>query len=106
MEQKDLIIQLIQQDLKHNKLTKSLMQIGLDDGGLYGLEILTIVCELMGIKDDNLSDTWADVYYSFLNEVYAIDPSELDDKLPFIANQCYGLLKSLVEIENRINPKL
>lgn len=38
--------------------------------------------------------------------VYAIDPSELDDKLPSIANQCYGLLKSLVEIENRVNPIL
>lgn len=35
MQNENLIIQLIQQDLKHNKLIRGLLQLGLDDGSGY-----------------------------------------------------------------------
>ena len=105
MNNKDLIIQLIQQDLKHNKLTRGLFQLGFEDGSFYDLEILTIVHHLMGIKSDELEDTFTDIYCSFMYEVKDIDSSELDDKIPLIANQCYGMLKSLVDIDNRVGRK-
>ena len=102
MENQGLIVQLIQQDLKHNKLIRGLLQLGLDDGSFYDLEIFTIVHHLMGIKSDELEDTFTDIYCSFMYEVNDIDSSELDDKIPLIANQCYEMLKSLVEIESRV----
>ena len=105
MEQKDLIIQLIQQDLKHNKLIRGLLQLGLDDGSFYDLEIFTIVHHLMGIQSDELEDTFTDIYCSFMYEVNDIDSSELDDKIPLIANQCYGMLKSLIDIDSRVGRK-
>ena len=106
MKNDNLIIQLIQQDLKHNKLVKGLFQLGLDDESFYYLEIFTIVQQLMNIQSDELADTFSDVYCCFMHEVFDIDLLELDDKIPSIANQCYQMLKSLVEIETRVNPKL
>ena len=105
MEQKELIIQLIQQDLKHNKLIRGLLQLGLVDGSFYDLEIFTMVHHLMGIQNDELEDTFTDIYCSFMYDVCDIDSSELDDKIPLIANQCYGMLKSLVDIENKVGRK-
>ena len=81
------------QDLKHCKLTKSFLELGLDDGGLYDLDILTMVSHLMGIQSDELENTFTDIYCSFMYEVCDIDSSELDDKIPSIANQCYDMLK-------------
>ncbi len=103
MEQEQLIIQLIQQDLKHNKLTQSLLEIGLVDGGLYELEILTIVSQLMGVQNDALMDSFTAIYCSFLCDMGKINFSKLNNEIPAVANQCYGMLKSLIEIENRVN---
>lgn len=55
-----------------------------------------------GIKSDELEDTFTDIYCSFMYEVNDIDSSELDDKIPLITNQCYGILKSLIDIDNRV----
>lgn len=103
MEHEQLIIQLIQQDLKHNKLTQSLLEIGLVDGGLYDLEILTIVSQLMGVQNDTLMDSFTAIYCSFLCDMGKVNASTLDKEIPAVANHCYGMLKALIEIENRVN---
>ena len=102
MKNKDLIIQLIKQDLKHQKLLSGLEQVGLEDNNYYDLEIISIVQELMQIKSDDLSDTFTDVYYSFMREVINVEVTELDDKVPAIASQCYEMLRSLVKIGERV----
>ncbi|UII34718.1 hypothetical protein LVD17_12955 [Fulvivirga ulvae] len=85
--------------LKRNRLTKSLSRLGLDDGGLYDLDILTIISQLMGIQDDKLSDTFSDIYIHFINEGDQVTTFELEGKISLIATQCYEMLKTLVEIE-------
>ena len=102
MKNKDLIIQLIKQDLKHQKLLSGLEQVGLEDNNYYDLEIISIVQELMQIKSDDLSDTFTDVYYSFMREVINVEVTELDDQVPAIASQCYDMLRSLVKIGERV----
>lgn len=49
MHNKALVIRLIQQDLKHSQLTEQLRQMGWDDGGLYALDLMTLVAELMEV---------------------------------------------------------
>lgn len=102
MKNKDLIIQLIKQDLKHQKLISGLAQVGLEDNSFYELEILTIVQKLMDIKSDELSDTFTDVYYSFMREGCIVEIAEFEEKLPVIATQCYEMLKSLGKIGERV----
>lgn len=105
MNKENLIIQLIEQDLKHNKLIKGLLELGLADGSFYDLDIFMMVHELMGIKNDELEDTFTDVYCRFMSEVNDIHILELDNKIPLMAHKCYGMLKSLVDIETGLNPK-
>lgn len=49
MRHKTLIIQLIRQDLKHSQLTGSLKSLGLEDGGLYALDLMALVAQFMKV---------------------------------------------------------
>ncbi len=102
MKNKDLILQLIQQDIKHNQLTEKLRQIGLDDGGTYTLDLLTIVARLMNIPTGKVADTWANVYNSFMHEAHQHPISDAKNHLQPMAEQCYQLLLACTEIEQRI----
>jgi hypothetical protein len=92
MKHKKLIISLIQQDLKHNQLTQGLLQIGLDQGGMHDLDILSIVAMLMGIPEGSISNRWIDVYVSFMRESHKMEiPTRGENLLP-LAQKCYELL--------------
>jgi hypothetical protein len=105
MNNKDLILQLIQQDIKHNQLTEGLRQLGLDDNGLHCLDILTIVARLMDIPKGKVQDRWAEIYGSFLDETHKHPVSDLGEELKPVAEKCYEMLLACTEIENRINSK-
>ena len=102
MKNKDLIIQLIKQDLKHQKLVSGLAQVGLEDRNFYDLEIISIVQDLMQITNDDLTDTFTDVYYSFMKEVSNVEVAELEEKTLAIASRCYEMLRSVVKIAERV----
>lgn len=105
MENRNLIISLIQQDLKHNQLTKGLLQIGLDHGGDYDLDILSIVAKLMGVPEENIGNRWIDIYVGFMCEANKIEVSTRGENLFLLAEKCYELLKMDGEIESRLNSK-
>jgi len=102
MTDKDLIIQLIQQDLKHHQLTEGLRRLGLDDGGLHSLNLLPIIAQLMGIPKRKVHDRWAAIYNSFMRETPQSKISELGEALQPVAEKCYEMLVSHVEIERRV----
>ncbi|WP_109830333.1 hypothetical protein [Reichenbachiella versicolor] len=103
MEQEKLIIQLIQQDLKHNQLTQGLIQIGLDHGGDYDLDILSIVAKLMGVPEENIDNRWIDIYVSFMCEAHKVAVLASGENLIPLAEQCYELLRVEWEIVSRLN---
>jgi len=105
MNNKDLILQLIQQDLKHHQLTEGLRYLGLDDGGLHSLNILPIVAQLMGIPKRKVNDRWSEVYHSFMAEAHKTPCSTLGKELEPIAAKCYEMLLACQEIENRTHSK-
>ncbi|AEM69846.1 hypothetical protein Murru_0797 [Allomuricauda ruestringensis DSM 13258] len=67
MHSKLLAVRLIQQDLKHSQLTDALRQIGLDDGGLYALDLMTIVAELMEVPPAKM-ERFAEMYGGYLDQ--------------------------------------
>lgn len=102
MKNKDLILQLIQQDLKHNQLTEGLRQIGLDDYGIYCLDIQPMVARLMGIEKEQVSDRWTEIYGSFMDHAHQTKISDRGEELIPVAQKCYEMLLACIEIENRI----
>ncbi len=86
---KNLIIKLIQQDLKHNQLVVGLQKIGLNTD-LHNLEIIDIVAHLMGIKE--ISNKWLITYVSFLEQSSKFEVSDSGKDLIPLAKACYKQL--------------
>jgi len=104
MSNKSLILQLIQQDLKHHQLTQGLNQLGFDDSGVHCLDILSIVSDLMKVPGGKAQDKWGHVYVSFMHQAHEYKVSGLGEELKPLAEKCYEMLVACTEIENRINP--
>jgi hypothetical protein len=100
MTTKQIVIALIQQDLKHYQLIDGLAQLGLDRVEEYHLEINTIVCELMETPEA-IKDDWYDTYASFIYR----NPKEFIEMAPdspiFLAHICYKHLEELQEKHQR-----
>ena len=103
MNNKDIIVQLIQQDLKHNQLTQGLLKIGLDQGGLHDLDILSVVAQLMGVPKEKVDGRWFDIYISFMCEADKLELSDRGENLIPLAQKCYEFLIIESEIESRLN---
>ena len=88
---KTLIIQLIQQDLRHNQLTGGLRKTGLHTD-LHNLELLTVVARFMGIGREEVSDEWGEIYVSFLEKALDYPITERGNELLPLAEKCYTLL--------------
>ncbi len=97
---KVLILELIQQDLKHNQLTTGLRHLGLDDSGLHCLDILSIVAVLMEIPEGEILDSWGTVYTNLMNESYKYEVSDLGEELKPLAEKCFNQLVKFMETGN------
>ncbi|THV57307.1 hypothetical protein EZV76_15035 [Flagellimonas alvinocaridis] len=96
MFDKSHIILLIQQDLKHSQLTETLRHMGLDDGGLYALDLITIVARLMEVPPHQMDD-FAEVYGTFLDEAPQYPTTYLGEALLPVAEECYKKLLGCLE---------
>ena len=56
--QKDKIITLLEQDIKHNRLLNGLEEIGLTDNDKYSLSIDLLVANMMGYPETKVPDKW------------------------------------------------
>ncbi|UTW66369.1 hypothetical protein KFE94_17215 [bacterium SCSIO 12643] len=98
MTNKDLIVRLIQQDLKHNQLTARLRKAGLEGDEVFYLGILEIVSDLMGVpRVNDIEERWSDIYISFMNDVVHFEISGRSDSYKPLAEMCYIRLKSAIE---------
>lgn len=96
MHNKSLVIRLIQQDLKHSQLTESLRQIGLDDGGLYSLDLISIVAELMEVPPARM-ERFTEMYGHYLDQAIAYPISHLGEHLLPVAECCHEKLLQCLE---------
>ena len=88
MFDKSQIIRLIQQDLKHSQLTERLRHMGLDDGGLYTLDLMTLVAELMEVPPTKM-DQFATIYGKYLDYATEYPVTHLGEELLPLAEGCY-----------------
>jgi len=105
-DNKDLILQLIHQDLKHNQLTGGLRKLGFDDFGLHSLNISPIVARLMGMPKEETQDLWDNVYVGFLDVAHQYKVTDLGKELKPLAEKCYEMLVACQENESRMDSNI
>lgn len=97
MENRELIISLILQDLRHYQLTAALTKAGLD-ADLHDLEIMEVVAQLMGIESGQLTDQWADLYFNYVYRAPEYEVSERGKTLRPLATECYDVLVACTRV--------
>lgn len=100
MKTKELIISLIQQDLKHTQLVVGLDNVGLEASDKHHLQILEIIAKIMQVPEGNIEDNWGQVYYRLLQEAKYFQITHTHDSLREYAVLCYRQLKLFIEIES------
>ena len=100
MSTKELIISLIQQDLKHCQLVVGLDQLGLDASDKHCLELLDIVADLMHVPAGNLEHDWGRVYITYMSECTGVEIESTSRSLRPYAECCYDDLCEILRSEN------
>jgi hypothetical protein len=93
MTQKQLIISLIQQDLKHSQLVLGLDKLGLDASDNHCLELLDIIAELMKVPEGETEHMWSKTYVSLMAKAVQFDVEDASATLRAYAEECYGELR-------------
>jgi len=88
---RQLIIQLLIQDMKHEQLVSGLRSLGFDSN-LHGSDISAVVAELMGINATDMSMQWMDVYMSFVKKAGDYTITDTGSSLQALAETCYTFL--------------
>ena len=98
---KDIILTLIEADLKHNQLLGNLrkMELHTDE---YILKLYEAIAQLMGLGKEP-DQEWFDIYDSFLLNAHAHAISEEPDHWHSMAEDCYELLCASVKVRGYLS---
>lgn len=97
-----LIHHFLVQDMRHQQLVHLLESQGADSD-LHYLDIMSGIARLMGYESTSVSDQWAAIYTSFMDQAAALPICGRGDHLLPLAKECYQMLQACAQIEARIN---
>ncbi len=93
-----LIIDLIQQDLRHCQLLYGLERLGVSATAMHHLHLLDIIYQLMQITHEKRNDYLAETYAAFMSMATDYEITANGDTLRPLAKDCYNRLKYLIEL--------
>lgn len=102
MKNKELLIDLIQQDLKHNQLIIGLDKIGLEGSEMHNLRILEMVSKLMKVPKP-LQEDWTSAYMLCMEESVNYQITNRGESLENLAEVSYIKLKQLVDEAKKLS---
>jgi len=102
LSNEDIIIGLIQMDMKHNQLVGGLEAIGLDGDGLFELGVLEIISKLMEVPGGKIDDRFSTMYSGFLKEATKYKITYRTEALRPQAELSYRQLKAFVDYETNL----
>jgi len=94
MKGKELLINLIQQDLKHNQLIIGLDKIGLEGSEMHNLRILEMVSKLMKVPKA-LQEEWTNAYMLCMEESVNYQITSRGESLRNLAEVTYYKLRDI-----------
>lgn len=97
-KQKQLIIELLVQDMKHEQLIDGLYKLGFSSD-LHGLNISGVIAELLGIKEADISWDWFEIYMDFVGQAKHYEICGTGNTLRPLAETCYTFLTSQLRRE-------
>ena len=100
MTNKELIINLIQQDMKHSQLILGLDDLGLEASDKHCLEMFDIIANLMHVPDGHIEDRWARVYLAYMSESRDIEIQHMTTPMKPYAISCYDDLCEVLSLES------
>jgi len=100
MSDKELIISLIQQDLKHCQLILGLDGLGLEASDKHSLEIFDIIADLMQVPEGQVESNWAGVYLSYMSECSEVEIQHMTTPMKPYAISCYDELCEVLNSDN------
>ena len=68
--------------------------------------IVNIVASLMGMREEEISDQWTEIYFSFLDQAHCYKISEMAEDLKPLAEECYNTLLACKNIEDRTSHRV
>jgi hypothetical protein len=75
--EREKIITLLEQDIKHNQLLNGLESIGLTDNDRYSLSLDLVIADMMGYPKTKVPDKWLEAYHkTMLNIPFNITSKE------------------------------
>jgi hypothetical protein len=101
LSKKELITRIILQDLKHNQLIKPIRDLGFDDSGVFSLDLLSIVAEMLEIPEEKVSEQWVSVYNDLMDRADNFPISDLGTELRPLAEEGYEMLEICLKIEGQ-----
>jgi hypothetical protein len=99
MQNKELIISLIQQDLKHHQLVVGLDNIGLEAFDKHLLELFDVIYKLMEVPESAESE-WGKTYTKYMNFAVNYELESTSESLEPLAGGCFQHLQAIIDIEN------
>lgn len=100
MSNKELIVSLIQQDLKHSQLVLGLDELGMDASDKHCLEILDIVANLMNVPEGHFEYDWCRLYVTYMQECKTVGVTHTSETMKPFAEACYAGLVEIVDSAN------
>lgn len=98
MTEKDLIIALLQQDLKHSQFILGLDDLGLSASDKHSLELFDIIAHLMHVSEGEVESNWARVYLTYMSECREVEMEHTSAPMLPYAVSCHD---DLVEVLDR-----
>ncbi len=99
MQNKELVISLIQQDLKHHQLVTGLDNIGLEAFDKHLLELFDVIYNLMEVPESAESE-WGKTYTRYMNFAVNYEVESTSKSLEPLAGGCFQHLQAIIDIEN------
>ena len=99
MEKEELIIHLIEQDLRHNILALGLENLQFSGVENYDLNLISAISSLMGIEKGETSDEWSITYHDYMLRASELKAGFEIDGLEELATECYDELQKTLSPE-------
>lgn len=92
MKTRDLVIELIRQDMKHQQLVEAICRAGFETD-LHHLHIMPLVARLMYPKETEPEAGWIETYMECLGAAARLPIAARAENLRSAAEECYLLLR-------------
>lgn len=96
MTQKDLIIALLCQDLKHSQFLLGLDDLGLSASDKHSLELFDIIAKLMHVPEGEAESNWARVYLTYMSESREVAIEHTSAPMLPFAVECFEDLREVL----------